>query len=77
MGKSLEAWYCFPPDRDEPIVQVALANSGPICGEIRLNAGRLVLEMYAPPDGGNWVLPVDELREVLQRAEGRLSSSTE
>jgi len=77
MGKSLEAWYCIPPDRDEPVVHVALGDFGPICGEIRLNAGRLVLEMYAPPDGGNWVLPVDELREVLQRAEERLSGPNE
>jgi len=70
--KTLEAWYCIPPDREEPIIQIALAGTGPIWGEVRLEDGRLVLEMYPHPEGGNWVLPVDELREVLRRAEDKL-----
>jgi hypothetical protein len=57
VGKTLEAWFCVPPDRDEPVVQVALAGCGPVWGEVRLDAGRLVLEVFGRPDGGSLVLP--------------------
>src|SRR5262245_53406131 len=70
--KTLEAWYCVPPDRDEPLVHVALAASGPVWGEIRLDADRLVLEVYSRSDGQPLVLPADELREVLRLAEEKL-----
>lgn len=77
MGKTFEAWYCVPPDRDEPVVQIALAGSGPVWGEIRLDAGRLVLEVFGVPSGGPLRLPADELREVLRLAEERLRGTAE
>jgi hypothetical protein len=70
----LEAWYCVPADRDEPVVQIALAGSGPECGEVRSDGGRLVLELFTRQDGTTWVLPVDELLEVFRLAEVRLGS---
>ena len=72
MGKTLEAWYCIPPDRDEPVVEVALAGVGPVWGEARLDAGRLVLEVFGRTDCAPLVVPVDELREVLRLAGERL-----
>ena len=77
MGKTLEAWYCVPPDRDEPVVQVALAGSGPVWGEVRLDSGRLVLEVFGRSDGEPLVLPADELREVLRLADDRLHGTAE
>ena len=77
MGKTLEAWYCVPPDRDEPVVQVALSGCGPVWGVARLDGGRLVLEVFGRSDGEPLVLPADELREVLQLAEDRLRSAAE
>jgi hypothetical protein len=70
--KTLEAWYCIPPEREDPIIQIALAGSGPICGEVRREGDRLVLEVYPRGDTDNWLLPVDELCEILRRAEGKL-----
>lgn len=77
MGKSLEAWYGVPADRDEPVVHIALADGGPLWGEARLDANRLVLEVFGRSDGGPLVLPVAELLEVLRLAEGRLCGSAE
>lgn len=72
MGKTLEAWYCVPPDRDEPVVQVAMADRGPVWGEVRLDDGRLVLEVFAHEGSDPLVVSVDELQEALRRAEERL-----
>lgn len=69
MEKTLEAWYCVPPDRDGPVVQVALAGRGPVWGEVRLDAGRLVVEVFGRSDGEPLILPADELREILRLAE--------
>ena len=75
--KALEAWYCVPPDRDQPVVQVALSRCGPVWGEVRVVSGRLVLEVYGHPRGEALVLPADELREVLRLAEERLQGTAE
>ena len=72
MEKTLEAWYCVPPDRDGPVVQVALAGRGPVWGEVRLDAGRLVVEVFGRSDGEPLILPADELRELLRLAEETL-----
>lgn len=77
MGKTLEAWYCVPPDRDEPVVQVALSGRGPVWGEVRLEVGRLVVEIFGRSDGEPLILPADELREVLRRAGETLRGTTE
>jgi len=65
VGKTLEAWYRVPPDRDEPVVQVALAGRGQVWGEVRLEVGRLVVEIFGRSDGEPLVLPAAELLEVL------------
>jgi hypothetical protein len=70
--KTLEAWYGVPSDRDEPVVQLFLANNGPQIGEVRLAEGKLVLEVFPSTEGASWVLPVEELREVIRIAETRL-----
>ena len=77
MEKTLEAWYCVPPDRDGPVVQVALAGRGPVWGEVRLDAGRLVVEVFGRSDGEPLILPADELRELLRLAEETLRGTAE
>ncbi len=77
MGKTLEAWYCVPPDRDGPVVQVALAGRGPVWGEVRLEVGRLVVEIFGRSDGEPLILPADELREVLRLAGETLRGTAE
>jgi hypothetical protein len=74
VAKVLEAWYCVPPEREEPVVQVFLAGRGPMWGEVRLDRGRLVLEVFG---GEPLVLPAEELREVLRLAEERLQGVSE
>ncbi len=44
---------------------MALAGCGSVWGEVRSDAGRLVLEVFGRPDGGSLLLPADELRETL------------
>jgi hypothetical protein len=75
--KTLEAWYCVPPDRDEPVVQVALAGRGPVWGEVRLEVGRLLVEIFGRSDGEPLILPADELREVLRLAGETLRGTAE
>jgi len=77
VGKTLEAWYCVPPDRDEPVVQVAMAGSGPVWGEVRLDAGRLVVEVFGRSDGEPLIMPAEELREVLRLAGETLRGTAE
>lgn len=77
MGKTLEAWYCVPPDRDGPVVHVALAGGGAVWGEVRLEAGRLVVEIFGRSDGEPLILPADELREVLRLAGETLRGTDE
>ena len=70
--KTLEAWYGAPPDRDEPVVQLFLANNGPQIGEVREHNDGLILELFRMTS--SLVIPLEELQEVLRIAQNRLTS---
>ena len=70
--KTLEAWYCVPPERDDPVIQLFIAGCGPQWGEVSRSDGKLVLEVFPARTGESWVLSVEELLVVLRLADERL-----
>ena len=68
--KTIDAIYGVPDDT--PTVEVFVADSGPLVGEIAVTEGRLVFKLYCSGGSQPQVVAVDELEQVFALARERL-----
>jgi hypothetical protein len=65
-----EIFKAFPPDRDDPIVELNVRHDGvvDIPAEISRESGELRITLFAREGGVPWDYPLDAFIEAVQRA---------
>ena len=62
------------PDREELVAEIWA--DADLLGELWHDEGELRVQLYAPPGGTSWGMPLDELTSVLQLARQKLGPPT-